>query len=66
MRYVELRSELHRMISVLKVRSARIDSGLRLYTMGRKGIEIEEESIGAARILRDLEAAGSTAPGLDA
>lgn len=65
MRYVELRSELHRMISVLKVRSAPIDSALRLYTMGAKGIEIEEDSIGAARILRTLETSGSPVNGLD-
>lgn len=62
MRYVELRSDLHRMISVLKVRSARIDSGLHLYTMGPKGIDIEEDTAGAARILHALE--GSSARGL--
>ena len=65
MRYVELRSELHRMISVLKVRSARIDSALRLYTMGPSGIEIEEESTGAARILHVLETGMATSPGLN-
>ncbi|TDU26398.1 circadian clock protein KaiC [Panacagrimonas perspica] len=66
MRYVELRSELHRMISVLKVRSARIDSGLHLYTMGPKGIEIEDDTAGAARILHALESSGSSARVLDA
>lgn len=66
MRYVELFSELHRMISVLKVRSASIDSGLRLYKVGPGGIQIEEESTGATRILHALESSGSTGRGLDA
>lgn len=60
MRYVELRSELHRMISVLKVRSGHIDSALRLYTMGPAGIQIEEDSAGAARILHALETGGAS------
>lgn len=59
MRYVELRSELHRMISVLKVRSAAIDSGLHLYTIGPAGLQIDEDSSRAARILHSLDGSPS-------
>lgn len=55
MRYVELRSRLYRMASVLKVRNAPIDSNLRLYQMTATGIDIEPNSDGAENILRQLE-----------
>jgi circadian clock protein KaiC len=41
MRYVELRSQLHRMISVLKVREAEISSALHSFRISGKGIVIE-------------------------
>ena len=41
MRYVELRSQLHRMISVLKVRDAEINSALHKFTITSKGIVID-------------------------
>ena len=37
MRYVELRSQLYRMISVLKVRDAEINSALHKFTITRMG-----------------------------
>jgi circadian clock protein KaiC len=51
MRYVELRSQLHRMISVLKVRDAEIDSALHRFTISGKGIIIEPDSTAAEEIL---------------
>ncbi len=51
MRYVELRSELHRMISVLKVRDAEINSALHRFTITPKGIVIEADLTGAEWIL---------------
>ena len=52
MRYVELRSELHRMISVLKVRDSDINSALHKFTINNKsGIVIEPNSTGAEKIL---------------
>jgi circadian clock protein KaiC len=52
MRYVELRSELHRMISVLKVRDSDINSALHKFTINNKsGIVIEPDSTSAEKIL---------------
>jgi circadian clock protein KaiC len=52
MRYVELRSELHRMISVLKVRDSDINSALHKFTINNKsGIVIEPDPTGAEKIL---------------
>lgn len=51
MRYVELRSELHRMISVLKVRDAEINSALHKFAITRHGLVIEPDSSGAEAVL---------------
>src|ERR1700758_282420 len=51
MRYVELRSQLHRMISVLKVRDADINCALHRFTISGKGIVIEPDSTAAEEIL---------------
>ena len=51
MRYVELRSQLHRMISVLKVRDAEIDSALHRFTISGHGIIVEPDSTAAEEIL---------------
>jgi circadian clock protein KaiC len=50
-RYVELRSRLHRMISVLKVRDAEINSALHEFTIGQTGIVIAADSTSAENIL---------------
>ncbi|HEY3909194.1 MAG TPA: ATPase domain-containing protein [Stellaceae bacterium] len=50
-RYVELRSELHRMISVLKVRDAEINSAMHKFTITNRGMVIEPDSTGAETIL---------------
>lgn len=51
MRYVELRSELHRMLTVLKVRDAEINSALHKFTITPRGIVIEADSSSAEAIL---------------
>jgi circadian clock protein KaiC len=50
-RYVELRSQLHRMISVLKVRDAEVDSAVHEFTIGQSGIMIAPDSSSAENIL---------------
>jgi circadian clock protein KaiC len=51
MRYVELRSQLHRMISVLKVRDAEINCALHRFSISGNGIIIEPDSMAAEEIL---------------
>jgi circadian clock protein KaiC len=48
---VELRSQLHRMISVLKVRDAEIDSALHRFSISGNGIVIDPASTAAEEIL---------------
>jgi circadian clock protein KaiC len=52
-RYVELRSQLHRMISVLKVRDAEINSALHEFTIGQSGIVIAPDAASAENILAE-------------
>ncbi len=54
MRYVELRSQLHRMISVLKVRDAEINSALHGFRISGNGIVIEPDSTRAEEILAQV------------
>jgi circadian clock protein KaiC len=68
-RYVELRSQLHRMISVLKVRDLDINSALHKFTITSKGIVIEADSTSAEMILAQAAPQGGyagsrTAPGV--
>jgi circadian clock protein KaiC len=53
-RYVELRSQLHRMVSVLKVRDSEINSALHEFTIGEKGIVIAPDSASAEEILAEV------------
>jgi circadian clock protein KaiC len=53
-RYVELRSQLHRMISVLKVRDAGINSALHEFTIGQSGILIAPDSASAENVLAEV------------
>jgi circadian clock protein KaiC len=57
-RYVELRSQLHRMISVLKVRDAGINSALHEFTIGQSGILIAPDSASAENILAEVAPPG--------
>jgi circadian clock protein KaiC len=64
MRYVELRSQLHRMISVLKVRDAGIDCALHKFVISPTGIVIDEDSTEAEEILaRATQQGGHRATG---
>ncbi len=64
LRYVELRSRLHRLISILKVRDSRFDSTLHEYATTRDGLLIEQSPESAERILAgcvDQRGAGARA-----
>lgn len=51
LRYVELRSRLYRLISILKVRDGSFDPLLHEYVLTGNGLEIEPQSTGAERIM---------------
>jgi circadian clock protein KaiC len=51
MRYVELRSQLHRMISVLKVRDSEIDPAVHKFRITKTGIVIDVDASAAEKIL---------------
>ncbi len=53
LRFVEQRSRLYRLISVLKVRDSDFDPTLYQFTLTRTGMEIEESSDSAEEILSD-------------
>jgi circadian clock protein KaiC len=50
-RYVELLSQLHRMVSVLKVRDAEINSAMHRFVITSSGIVIDPDSKAAEEIL---------------
>jgi circadian clock protein KaiC len=54
LRHVELRARLHRLISVMKMRGAEIDSALREFSIGEHGIEISPTFDSAEAILSGL------------
>ena len=51
LRFVEVGSQLHRLISVLKVRDSQFDQSLHEYTTSSQGLVIEPGSDGAKRIM---------------
>jgi circadian clock protein KaiC len=53
MRYVELRAHLHRVIAVLKVRNALIDSAFHKFAIASTGIVIDEDASAAEQILAE-------------
>lgn len=53
LRFVEQRSRIHRLISVLKVRDSDFDPALHRFTLTRTGMEIEASPHGAEEILSD-------------
>ena len=64
MRYVELRAELHRMVSVLKVRDAEINSALHRFTIAASGLDIDPDPAAADEILAQATRQGrNQAPG---
>lgn len=54
LRFVEAGANLHRLLSILKVRDSAFDSGLRQFSIGADGIEVGEDSHGADLILSRL------------
>ena len=58
LRYVELRSKLYRLISVLKVRDHDFDPSLFEYTIGPHGLDIKATSASAETLLADLGGSG--------
>ena len=63
MRYMELRSRLHRAISVLKVRNAALDPLMRRYQIGPTGIEIDPDPLSVEKLLEAADAARAKAQG---
>jgi circadian clock protein KaiC len=54
LRFIELRSQLHRMVSILKVRDSDFDPSLHQYTLTSSGMDIRASSETAEAILADL------------
>jgi circadian clock protein KaiC len=61
LRLAALRSEVHRLVAVLKARDSRIDLRMRRFDIGEGGIVIESEAENAEAVLREL-AHGHVAP----
>ncbi|WP_394821687.1 RAD55 family ATPase [Pendulispora albinea] len=53
LRYVELRTQLHRFISIMKMREGRYDTSLREFQIDESGFHIAESSESARAILAD-------------
>jgi circadian clock protein KaiC len=47
LRFIEAEASLHRLVSILKVRDAAFDSGLRLFSIGASGVEVATDTRGA-------------------
>ena len=54
LRYVELRSQLRRLISIVKMRESDYDTSIHEFTVKRQGIEVASSHASAEEILRDL------------
>jgi circadian clock protein KaiC len=61
LRFVEVYSQLHRLISVLKVRDSQFDSSLHQYVTSSRGLLIDQTSDNAQRLT--MAYAGLTGPG---
>ena len=62
LRYVELRSQLYRLISILKMRDSAYDSALRAFAFTAQGLEVEATFAGAEAILTGLARPSVAAP----
>ena len=51
LRTVELRSRLHRLVSILKTRQSGFDPAIREFAIGDEGITVGEVFVGAASLL---------------
>lgn len=54
LRYVEPRSRLHRLLSILRVRESGFDSTVHEFSISDRGIEIESSGASAESVLRDV------------
>jgi circadian clock protein KaiC len=54
MRFVELRSKLHRLISIAKIRDSGFDAEIREFVIGDSGIVVDESAAAAEAILSDI------------
>ena len=54
LRYVELRSQLHRLVSVVKARDSAHDTALREFTIGERGIVVSETFASAEAVLTGM------------
>ena len=54
LRYVELKSQLHRLMSIMKMRESRYDTSIREFTMGENGIEVSGSFESAEAVLSGL------------
>jgi circadian clock protein KaiC len=60
LRYVEPRSRLHRLVSVLRVRESGFDAGVREFIITERGIEVDASTETAEAILADANGASPT------
>jgi circadian clock protein KaiC len=51
LRYVELKSQLHRLVSIMKMRESPYDTSIREFSMGPQGIEVSGSFDSAEAIL---------------
>jgi circadian clock protein KaiC len=54
LRYVELKSQLHRLISIMKMRESRYDTSIREFTLGENGIVVSGSFQSAQAVLSGL------------
>lgn len=59
LRYVELRSQLHRLLSIMKMRESEYDTSIREFHITNDGIHVAESFASAEAILTGLARAGS-------
>lgn len=62
-RYVERRAQLHRLISVMKMRESEYDTSIREFRITRQGIELADSFAGAEAVLGGSAEAGPSAGG---
>lgn len=62
LRYVELKSHLHRLVSVMKMRESVYDTSIREFTMNEKGIEVSGSFESAEAILSGFPRSRGGAP----
>ena len=54
LRYVELRSHLHRLISIMKMRESRYDTSIREFSLGESGLTVSGSFDSAEAVLSGL------------